>query len=87
MRSRLLALPALALCVALALPLRAAEPARPRKVIDSVMAAGNLKGLDPCQAGDNTSAGMISQIYDALYEYHYLKRPYELKPALADGMP
>jgi peptide/nickel transport system substrate-binding protein len=87
MRLRLLASLVPVLCLGLTLPLHAREPARPQKVVDTVMAAEGLKGFDPCQTGDTTSAGMVSQVYDALYEYHYLKRPYELKPALADGMP
>ncbi len=44
-------------------------------------------GLDPVQIGDTTSHGIAAQVYDALYEYHYLKRPYELQPALAAAMP
>jgi len=45
-------------------------------------------GLDPAQIGDTLSGAVAAQIYDALYEYHYLKRnPYELKPALAAAMP
>lgn len=44
-------------------------------------------GLDPVQAGDTLSGGIVAQIYDSLYEYHYLKRPYELKPCLAESMP
>jgi len=44
-------------------------------------------GLDPVRAGDTLSGGIIAQIYDCLYEYHYLKRPYELVPCLAETMP
>ncbi|MFW6188870.1 MAG: ABC transporter substrate-binding protein [Planctomycetota bacterium] len=44
-------------------------------------------GLDPVQAGDTLSGGLVAQIYEPLYEYHYLKRPYELIPALAAEMP
>ncbi len=43
--------------------------------------------LDPVQAGDTLSGGIIAQMYDALYEYHFLKRPFELKTALAAEMP
>lgn len=58
-----------------------------KKVYYGVETSGGLKGLDPAQAGDTTSGTWCGQLYDALYEYHYLKRPYELQPALADGMP
>ncbi len=57
-----------------------------RKVIYSGLGE-DPHGLDPVQAGDTTSGGLVSQIYDSLYEYHYLKRPYELKPCLAAAMP
>ena len=39
------------------------------------------------RAGDTLSGGVMAQIYDALYEYKYLVRPYELKPALAAALP
>ncbi|MCK4283968.1 MAG: ABC transporter substrate-binding protein [Candidatus Brocadiae bacterium] len=44
-------------------------------------------GLDPVQAGDTLSHGIISQMYESLFEYHYLERPYALKPCLAESMP
>ncbi len=44
-------------------------------------------GLDPVQAGDTLSAGIVAQIYESLFDYHYLKRPYELVPCLAESMP
>ncbi len=46
-----------------------------------------IKGFDPITAGDVVAGGAQANVYDCLYEYHYLKRPYELKPMLADGMP
>lgn len=46
-----------------------------------------VRGLDPGDIGDTTSSGVGSQIFECLYQYHYLKRPYELIPQLADGMP
>lgn len=47
----------------------------------------NIKGLDPIKANDLYSNTAVSQIYEGLLEYHYLKRPFTLQPALADGMP
>ncbi len=47
----------------------------------------NVKGLDPLQANDMYSSTVIQNIYEGLYCYHYLKRPYELQPCIADGMP
>ena len=46
-----------------------------------------VRGLDPGDIGDVTSSTVASQFFECLYQYHYLKRPYELIPQLADGMP
>jgi len=57
-----------------------------KKIIYAVLGE-DPHGLDPVRAGDTLSSGIVSQIYESLYEYHYLKRPYELKPCLAASMP
>ena len=49
--------------------------------------AAKVRGLDPGDIGDTTSSLVASQIFDCLYQYHYLKRPYELIPQLAAQMP
>ena len=46
-----------------------------------------IRGLDPGDIGDTTSSAVASQIFECLYQYHYLKRPYELIPQLAESMP
>ncbi len=61
-------------------------PARDRKIMYEVLRE-DPHSLDPVQAGDVLSESIISQMYEGLYEYHYLKRPYELKPRLAAAMP
>lgn len=61
-------------------------PAEGKKVVYGTVRE-DPHGLDPVQAGDTLSGGIIAQIYDSLYEYHYLKRPYELKPCLAESLP
>lgn len=43
--------------------------------------------LDPASASTIYENLMVTTIYDQLYEYKYLARPYELKPRLAEGMP
>lgn len=43
--------------------------------------------LDSANIGDTTSHGVGSEIFECLYTYHYLKRPYEIVPKLAAGMP
>jgi len=55
-------------------------------VLYSALAA-NVRGLDPGDIGDTTSSSVASQIFECLYQYHYLKRPYELIPQLAEEMP
>ena len=47
----------------------------------------NLKGLDPIHVNDLYSGIAVGQIYESLFQYHYLKRPYILIPSLAESMP
>ena len=46
-----------------------------------------IKGLDPIQTNDVFSARQAARVYESLFEYHYLKRPFELIPNLAAAMP
>jgi len=46
-----------------------------------------IRGLDPQDIGDTTSASVAGQIFETLYTYAYLERPYRLVPQLAAGMP
>ena len=43
--------------------------------------------MDPAQGATQYANLMITSIYDTLYEYKYLARPYEMKPSLAEAMP
>ncbi len=47
----------------------------------------NYKSLDPPKQFDAVSMAIISNVYDPLLNYHYLKRPYELAPNLLAKMP
>lgn len=49
--------------------------------------SAKVKSIDPATCGDTTSAAMQGQVYESLYTYHYLKRPVELIPELAEAMP
>jgi ABC-type transport system substrate-binding protein len=49
--------------------------------------ASKVRALDPADIGDTTSSAVASQIFECLYQYHYLKRPYQLIPQLASSMP
>lgn len=47
----------------------------------------NVQTLDPADIGDVASDAVASEIFETLYGYHYLKRPYEIVPVLAADMP
>ena len=49
--------------------------------------ATKVRGLDPMDIGDVYSALIATQSIECLYQYHYLKRPYELIPCLATDFP
>lgn len=46
-----------------------------------------VRGLDPQDIGDTTSSSVGAQIFETLYTYSYLERPYRLIPLLAEDMP
>lgn len=46
-----------------------------------------IKSFDPAIAFNDDSLKVIGQSFETLYQYHYLKRPYEVIPLLAEGMP
>ena len=45
------------------------------------------KTLDPAVAYTTSAHEITGKVYDTLLEYHYLKRPYELIPGLAERIP
>jgi oligopeptide transport system substrate-binding protein len=45
------------------------------------------KTIDPQRQFDSVSAQIVKSLYDTLLQYNYLKRPYELEPALLEKMP
>lgn len=47
----------------------------------------NIKGIDPIHSSDLYSSTVMAQIYSALMQYNYLKRPTTVEPLDADGMP
>lgn len=46
-----------------------------------------IDSLDPAKSFTDDSLLVSAQVMEPLYQYHYLKRPYELEPLLADGFP
>lgn len=53
----------------------------------NVSVSSNLKGLDPAQASDLYANFVVSQIFEGLFHYNYLKRPLQLEPLIAAEMP
>ena len=45
------------------------------------------KHLDPAKAYSSNEYAIIAQVYEPLFQYHYLKRPYQLEPLSASMMP
>lgn len=46
-----------------------------------------IAGFDPINASDQYSGNEVGKVYEGLFEFHPLKRPYELMPNLAESMP
>ncbi|HNE21675.1 MAG TPA: hypothetical protein PLG78_00825, partial [Leptospiraceae bacterium] len=58
----------------------------PGKVIMSNL-PDDPRTLDPARVGDTQSNAIASNLHDTPFEYYYLKRPLEIKPAMAVSMP
>lgn len=50
-------------------------------------ATSRIRGFDPVQSADVPSAHAVYKVYEGLYEYEYLVRPYTVRPILAEGLP
>lgn len=46
-----------------------------------------IAGFDPINASDRYSGNEAGKVYEGLFEFHPLKRPYELMPNLAESLP
>lgn len=49
--------------------------------------SNEVSTIDTALSYDTVSANIVYQVYETLFEYEYLKRPYTLKPLLAEKMP
>ncbi len=49
--------------------------------------SGRPKHLDPARSYSSDEYALLGQIYEPPLQYHYLKRPYQLEPLLAESMP
>ncbi|HZA96266.1 MAG TPA: ABC transporter substrate-binding protein, partial [Burkholderiaceae bacterium] len=74
-----------------ALPIAASTAAQPptqngKKVLRYAFEVAET-GFDPAAINDLYSRIVTSHIFESPYGYDYLARPYEIRPATADGMP
>ena len=46
-----------------------------------------IKSFDPAVAFNDDSLFVMGQTLETLFQYHYLKRPFEVIPLLAEEMP
>jgi ABC-type transport system substrate-binding protein len=53
----------------------------------NIAVKAQVKGMDPIYSDDRYSSTEVARVYEGLLEYHYLKRPYQLQPNLAEAMP
>jgi oligopeptide transport system substrate-binding protein len=68
--------------------LRTSEPPREHgRVVFNSIYNSDVKSLDPATCGDVTSSTYQANFYEGLYTYHYLKRPVEVVPQLAESLP
>ena len=49
--------------------------------------SSEVSTLDPAGCYDTVCAPVVANSYETLFEYEYLKRPYQLRPLLAEEMP
>jgi len=77
----------IALTAALALTAGCTKKADENDNTLNVVLIEQVKGLDPMAANDQYSGMVVENIYERLYHYHYLKRPFTLEPMLAEAMP
>jgi oligopeptide transport system substrate-binding protein len=64
----------------------AADWADPAKVL-KVAFPTDVSGLDPAATQETYASVVEARIFDALYQWDYLARPYRFVPSIASGMP
>lgn len=78
------------LCLLLALSPGCSQKDDDGKSSDSVFRfplRNKIKSLDSGNVEDVYGMQVCSQVFESLYTYHYLKRPFKLEPLLANAMP
>jgi len=71
--------------ILLGLPLAAVQPSAAMEL--NLPMPLEIKGFDPSQANDLYSMTALMQIYEPLYQYAYLERPYKPEPLIAESLP
>lgn len=64
------------------LKIRPSSPTTIRLSLDN-----EIESLDPAKSYSDDSLLVASQVLEPLYQYHYLKRPFEIQPLLAEALP
>jgi ABC-type transport system substrate-binding protein len=77
---------ALLIAASMPAPAQPAAAAAPAKVLRYAFPAAET-GFDPVQVSDLYSSTVNSHLFDALYTYDYLARPFKIRPNTAVGMP
>lgn len=57
------------------------------EIVLNLVLNGKVKSFDPIHMRDRYTNMVANQMYEALYQSHYLKRPYTYEPLLAEEMP
>ena len=57
------------------------------RVVGYGIFGAKINSIDPATCGDTSSASIQGSFYEGLYTYHYLKRPLEVIPLLAESLP
>jgi len=57
------------------------------KIVEYISYSSKIDSLDPAACGNAPAVMIQGHFYEGLYGYHYLKRPLEVIPELAESMP
>ncbi|MDP6046772.1 MAG: ABC transporter substrate-binding protein, partial [Phycisphaerae bacterium] len=57
------------------------------KIVEYTTYSAKLDSIDPVTCGNTLSLEIQGGFYEGLYTYHYLKRPFEVIPDLAESLP
>lgn len=72
-------------CAALVLGFLKSESSDEKSINFAIQAS--VETFDPAKVFSDDSLTILSQVLEPLYQYHYLKRPYEVEPLLASEKP